>query len=446
MTGKPTIAIVPTGGTIQNGLPFVTSSKAGGPLNALRAQRLHEPVTVRIRREDRDGNPVTDGEAFQEVTLTPEDGLYLLPYMEEGHEPAATYSSFHLAAERVIEEIDRFGVDTNGRNGLLSDVADLRVHRVIDPDTGDELRRGGETFTMRELVLIANAVNEAIAQPDVDGCIVTHGTFTTEETAAFLHYTVNSRKPVVVAASQRRHGSIGNDGDWNLWDAVRVAASPEAASKGVMVVLDEQIYPARDVTKTNQRPGGFASLGGSASAIGSIEADQVSFYFAPTRLHTAESRVKGDGPLPLSLPRVDIVKTYAGADDAPIRALIQRAVAERAAEGEHPGHGIVVEGFAYSGAPHRFQRPALEEAVRRHGIPVVLTSRGLRGRIPKELTQDTYITGDNLSAIKARLLLILAIRTLGQLTPFADADNPTPLERERLLAEIGRYQEIFDTH
>ena len=234
MTTKPTIAIVPTGGTIQNGLPFVTSSKAGGPLNVLRAQRLHEPVTVRIRREDRDGNPAADGgDEFHEVTLTPEDGLYLLPYMEPGHVPAEVYSSFHLAAERVIEEIDRFSVDTNGRNGLLSDVADLRVEMVIDPDTGGELRRGGETFSMRELVLIANTVNEALAQPDVDACIVTHGTFTTEETAAFLNYTVNSHKPVVVAASQRRHGSIGNDGDWNLWDAVRVAASQEAAGKGV---------------------------------------------------------------------------------------------------------------------------------------------------------------------------------------------------------------------
>ena len=57
MASKPTIAIVPTGGTIQNGLPFVTSSKAGGPLNVLRAQRLHEPVTVRIRREDQGRQP-----------------------------------------------------------------------------------------------------------------------------------------------------------------------------------------------------------------------------------------------------------------------------------------------------------------------------------------------------------------------------------------------------
>ena len=241
--------------------------------------------------------------------------------MEQGHEPARIYSQFHLSAERVIEEIDRFSVDTNGRNGLLSDVAALRIHHVIDPETGDELRRGGETFGMRELVLIANAVNEVVTQPDIDGCVVTHGTFTTEETAAFLNYTVNSSKPVVVAASQRRHGSIGNDGDWNLWDAVRVAASPDAAGKGVMVVLDEQIFPARDVMKTNQRPGGFASLGGSAAALGSIEADQVSFYFAPTRLHTSGSRVRSDGPLPLQLPRVDIVKTYAGADEAPIRGL-----------------------------------------------------------------------------------------------------------------------------
>lgn len=447
MTSKPTIALVPTGGTIQNGLPFVTSSKAGGPLNVLRAQRLHEPVTVRIRREDRDGNPVDDGgDEFHEVTLTPEDGLYLLPYMEPGHEPPQIYSQFHLTAKRVIEEIDRFSVDTNGRNGLLSDVAELRVEMVIDPDTGGELRRGGETFGMRELVLIANTVNEAISRPDVDACIVTHGTFTTEETAAFLNYTVNSRKPVVVAASQRRHGSIGNDGDWNLWDAVRVAASPEAAGKGVVVVLDEQIYPAREVTKTNQRPGGFASLGGSASAIGSIEADQVSFYFAPTRLHTAESRVKGESPLPLALPTVDIVKTYAGADDVQVRALIDRAVSDREANTSHPGHGIVIEGFAYSGVPHRFQRPALEEAVRGFGIPVVLTSRGLRGRIPKEPTQDTFITGDNLSGVKARLLLTLAIRVLGPLTPFADWESPTQAERERLLAEIGRYQEIFDTH
>ena len=445
---KPTIAIVPTGGTIQNGQPPVTSNLAGGNFNVLRAQRLQEPVTVRIARENLDGQPLAadgDGAPFREVVLSPEDGLYFLPYMEPGHEPTETYSSFHLSARRVIDEIDRFGVDTNGRNGLLSEIADFHIEQVIDPDTGQELRRGGQTFTMRELVLISNAVNRALANPDVDACIVTHGTFTTEETACFLHYTVNSTKPVVVAPSQRRHGSIGNDGDWNLWDAVRVAATPEAAGKGVMVVLDEQIFPARDVTKTNQRPGGFTSIGGSAAALGSIEADQVSFYFAPTRLHTAASRVRSEAPLPLVLPRVDVVKTYAGADDIPIRALVQRAVEERAATDGAAAHGIVVEGFAYSGVPHGFQLPALQEAMLRFGIPVALTSRGARGRVPRESGQ-TFIAADNLSGIKARLLLTLAIRTLGMLTPSADPDKPTVAEQARRQSELGQYQAIFDTH
>ena len=61
----------------------------------------------------------------------------------------------------------------------------------------------------------------------------------------------------------------------------------------------------------------------------------------------------------------------------------------------------------------------------------------MRGRIPKEPTQDTYITGDNLSAIKARLLLILAIRTLGRLTAFADAESPTPQERSGWWPRLG---------
>ncbi len=74
----PKIAIVPTGGTIQNGQPLVTSSKAGGPLNVLRPQRLYEPVTIKIAREDLDGNslpPESSEEPFWIATLEPEDGL-----------------------------------------------------------------------------------------------------------------------------------------------------------------------------------------------------------------------------------------------------------------------------------------------------------------------------------------------------------------------------------
>ncbi|MDA1096595.1 MAG: asparaginase domain-containing protein [Chloroflexi bacterium] len=445
---RPRIAIVPTGGTIQNGQPLVTSAKAGGPLALLRAQRLYESVSVRIAKEDADGNPLplTPGvEPFWTADLDPADGLYLLPYMEPGHEPPNDYASAHLSGRRVIEEIDRLSLDTTGRNNLLASIAELVVVQVIDPDTGKELRAGGETFGVRELVLVANTVSAALAREDIAGCVVTHGTFTVEETACFLNYAVDSDKPIVVAASQRRHGSIGNDGDWNLWDAVRVASNPAARGMGAMLVMDEQILPAREVTKTNQRPGGFAASGGSAGALGSVESDQVTFYFQPLRRHTSKSQVKATSPLPLSLPRVDIVKTYAGADSIPIDALVQRALRDRSTSSAPQQHGIVVEGFAYSGAPHRYQRPALEAAVHEQGIPVVLANRGDHGRIPRP-GSSPFITADNLMAVKARLLLMLAIRTLGLPTPFRNPAVPTEPERERLAAEIQRYQVIFDTH
>ncbi|MFQ6029907.1 MAG: asparaginase [Dehalococcoidia bacterium] len=444
----PKVVIVPTGGTIQNGQPLVSSNKAGGDLNLLRAQRLHEAVTVKIAKEDLDGNPMSlnaGEDPFWTTTLDPEDGLYLLPPMQEGYVPPTFYAPVHRDANRIVEEIDRFGLDTYGRNNLLSREADLRVEKIIDPQTGRELRAGGNTFTIRELSLIANQVNRVLSEEEVVGCVVTHGTFTVEETACFLNYTVNSDKPVVVCASQRRHSSVGNDGDWNLVDGVRVAVDPEARGKGVMLMMNEQILPAREVTKTNQRPDGFVSTGGTAGALGSVESDQVTFYFAPTRKHTSRSEVRVAGDLPEFLPRVDIVKTYAGADDVPILALIERALRERSESNSPHRHGIVVEGFAYSGNPHQYQRPALERAMTQHGIPVVITNRGDYGRAP-HVPEDLFITGDNFISVKARLLLTLAIEKLGLLTPYADPEQPTSEEQARMAQELQRYQEIFDTH
>ena len=70
----PKIAIIPTGGTIQNGQPLVTSTKAGGVFNLLRPQRLHESVSVKISKEDLDGNPLSTGaneDPYWSVTLDP---------------------------------------------------------------------------------------------------------------------------------------------------------------------------------------------------------------------------------------------------------------------------------------------------------------------------------------------------------------------------------------
>ena len=95
---------------------------------------------------------------------------------------------------------------------------------------------------------------------------------------------LRTEKPIVVVASQRKHDEVGNDGDRNMLDAIRLALSPDARGKGVLVTLHEEIHSAREVVKTNQRPGGFHSLG--RGILGHIEEDQVSFYYTPIRRHT----------------------------------------------------------------------------------------------------------------------------------------------------------------
>lgn len=332
----------------------------------------------------------------------------------------------------------------------MASLADIEVRPIIDPRTGKELRVGGDSFSTYELVLVANAVNSAVEDKSVSACIVTQGTFTSEETAGFLNYAVNSDKPVIVCASQRRHTQVGNDGDNNLVDAVRVAIHPEARAKGVMMVMNETILPAREVTKSNQHPDGFISSGGAAKALGTVEEDQVTFFFEPVRKHTFKSEVRALGPLPLAMPRVDIVKTYTGADGIQIEALIDRALKERESSKDSPKkHGIVVEGFAYTGAPNRYQEEVLEKAIAKYGIPVALATRGDYGRAPAIRDtgeKDLFIRCDNMMAVKARLLLTLAIEKFGMLTPYKNFENPTAEERERLEKEIERYQNLFNTH
>lgn len=256
----------------------------------------------------------------------------------------------------------------------------------------DIIREGAETFTPHEWWVIAAAVGRAAADPGVDGIVVTHGTYTAEETAYFLHLTVRTEKPVVVVCSQRKHATIGNDGDKNLIDAIRVASSVEARRRGTMLLLNEEIHSARDVTKTNQRPGGFRS--NSYGILGSVEVDRVSFYRSPVRRHSAASEFAlPNDPV---LPRVDIAATYAGADGTAVDAFVEAGA-----------RGIVVNGFSFSGKPHHLQLPALRRAVER-GVSVVLANRGGDGRIPVE-SNEGFIRGDSLSAQKARVLLTLAL-------------------------------------
>src|SRR5256885_2461055 len=133
--------------------------------------------------------------------------------------------------------------------------------------------------------------------------IFTHGTSTLEETAYFLNLTVKHDRPVVVVGSMRPATALSADGPLNLLNAVRTAASSEARGKGVLVVMNDEINGARDVTKTNTyRVETFRSP--ELGYLGYVDEDKRSFYRASTKRHTAKSEF--DVSNMTQLPKVDI--------------------------------------------------------------------------------------------------------------------------------------------
>ena len=269
----------------------------------------------------------------------------------------------------------------------LRKVARLEVEEVI--------RVGSSSITVDNWLTVARRINDILAkEPEVKGVVVTHGSNTVEETGYFLSLTVKSDKPVVLTAAQRQFTTLSSDSPKNFLQAVRVAASDEARGKGALVVTNDLINAARDVTKNiTYRVDTYDSK--DLGALGYVDEDRVSFYRSPVRHGGAFDVTKLQ-----KLPRVDIVFTYAGADGA----LIDAAAAAGA-------EGIVIAGF-----PTGSGTPAMDEAMKRaaaKGIPVVMTNRGGTGRITdtREKEARPIVFGDNLTPQKARILLMLALTT-----------------------------------
>ncbi|RYE99349.1 MAG: L-asparaginase, partial [Oxalobacteraceae bacterium] len=138
---------------------------------------------------------------------------------------------------------------TVGVQSLIAAVPEItKVANV----TGEQVFQiASENISDAQWLQLAKRVNLLLAQSSVDGIVITHGTDTLEETAYFLNLVVKSRKPVVVVGSMRPSTALSADGPINLYNAVRLAGTPEAAGRGVLVAMNDQIHAARDVTKAN---------------------------------------------------------------------------------------------------------------------------------------------------------------------------------------------------
>lgn len=228
------------------------------------------------------------------------------------------------------------------------------------------------------------------ARPELAGVVITRGTDTMEETAWFLDLTVAGDRPVVVTGSMRPSDMAGADGPANLTSAVRVVADRRSRGRGTMVVMDDRAFAARDVTKTNTtRVETFQAADRGPLAI--VDPEGVYYRHPSPNRATPQFDITGL----TTLPRVDIVYSYAGADGAAIDAFVAAGA-----------KGLVVAGVGRGGTPAA-QRDALNRA-RASGVVVVSSSRTGSGRVPERAPNTTIGAGD-LNPQKARVLLALAL-------------------------------------
>jgi L-asparaginase type II len=288
------------------------------------------------------------------------------------------YHDRHYTIEEMIARVPE-----------LQTLATLRAEQFMNAYGGEVSPERWADLARR----IAAVLREA---PETAGIALTHGTSTLEETAYFLNLTVKTRKPVVVTGAMRPMTAMSNDAEVNLLDCVRVAASKEAAGRGVLVVLNNQIQAAREVTKTStSRLDTFKSA--DLGFLGYADSDgEVVFYRDTTKRHTYESEF--DIQKVTNLPRVDIAFAYSGVDGAAVEALAKAGC-----------EGLISAGLGSGGAPRAFL-DALGE-VARSGVPVVVTSQAGSGRAMarRAAAERGFLFADNLLPRKARILLMLAL-------------------------------------
>ncbi|GJH28666.1 asparaginase [Caballeronia novacaledonica] len=269
----------------------------------------------------------------------------------------------------------------------LGSVARIHAEQIASIDSKDMSAALWTTLSSR--------IDELLAQDDIDGVVVTHGTDTLEETAYLLHLTVKSAKPVVLTAAMRPSTALSADGPLNLLNAVTVAASRDAAGKGVLVAVNNQIHSARDVTKTSTYAvDAFRSP--ETGVLGFVQDGRVEFQRMVVRPHTVASEFSVTGQWPM----VEIVASYADASRVMVDALVAAGV-----------RGIVVAGTG-NGSMHATLTQALADAVS-HGVAVVRASRVGAGHVMRNGAANDDAIGSvsagTLNPYKARVLLMLAL-------------------------------------
>ena len=423
---------------------------------------------------------------------------------------AQARQGFFPDGSRSFEEIDRLQIGEKGTGNRIGAMAEVDFYRVLPPsgftkglsedrrtDVGSGAilpeRRGTDFFPYKPSHLAAsaprsalaratNAVQEILASGKYDGAVWTEGSPRIEETIYWFNLLIDTTVPICGNAAQRPHGLISNDGPKNIVDSVDYIASRSWADDqgrdqaGAVLIQEQRVFAARAVQKSDARPGGYVATGGHGGILGASGHDgRPLLHYLPTARHTWRSKVnitrlpsevtgvlregsriatvpvaiKGaDGRLlDTAIPKVTISKDASYWDNGPpdpeaevdLIAMISHMLKTA------PLAGFVLEGFTPYGRSASNARTRLMLRAVSSGLPVVRVGRGnTEGFVP--LDNPSFIGGSNLTATKARLLLMACLMKLGSLPPAVDPDHPTAEEAVAVCEKVAAYQTIFNTH
>lgn len=448
--------------------------------------------------------------AVYEVVLDPKDGLYPMPYMArqvdgkpwedngpvKGQGEVGSRQHHYPDGSRFFEEMDRLG-------GQIFEKADFDFYRAApsagytkglpadkrtDVGTGDipPEKLGVDYFPYgyppprAYLAKATNVVQKAMATGKYAGGLWLEGSPGIEDSSYWLNLLIDTDRPMTTNSSQRDRGSVSPDGDGNMVSSIRYILSDAWADEkgadkiGMVITNDNMIYASREIAKGDARPGGYVATGGDGGLVGNIVGAPVISY-VPNRKHTHTSDVrvtqlptstlgvKRDGgkvvtvPVPIknaagellpgAIPNVTLVKgaRWSALDntDAAEREVDILARLEEDLKSE-PLSGMVAEG-THGGSFVRPAEAALKLVVM-HGIPVVKVNRGGTTGYVRPSNENFMIEGANLTATKARLLLMACLMKFGALPPAADPAKPTAAELTAIKDKLKLYQAVFSTH
>ncbi|MGE8204354.1 asparaginase [Heyndrickxia sp. NPDC080065] len=294
----------------------------------------------------------------------------------------------------MVEDSSTGAVKPGNENPLSTQT--MRLSKLANLIIKEPFNLPSPHITISEILFIKKLIMDETKNKNIDGVVITHGTDTLEETAYFLDLTIDLDIPIVVTGAMRSSNEIGSDGLYNLISSIRVAACNDAMGKGVLVVLNDEIHTAENVTKTHtSNVSTFQSP--QYGPIGIVTKQGVFFHNAPThkeKYHIDEIT-----------KQVALLKAHAGMDSSLFEAILNLKY-----------DGVVIEALGQGNLPPATV-PGIQSLIDAN-IPIIIVSRCFNG-----IAQDVYgyagggkhlkemgvIFSNGLNGQKARIKLLIAL-------------------------------------